>query len=179
MSETLEPMATEVDQKQLAVVGSGQGAGRRAGRPERVAGSAVVGEIGAWAAHRARRVAVRTATKNQLLGQLDRAFPGLSPALPDVLGTTIGRLIVAELSDPARLAAWSESQLIGFAAAHDFRLHRPLARRLITAANEALPTAEVGVARRRRGAPGRPGHPDWRHRDRVDRAGARVARSRR
>ena len=90
---------------------------------------------------------MRTATKNQLLDQLDRAFPGLSPALPDVLGTKIGRLIVAELSDPARLAAWSASQLIGFAAAHDIRLHRPLARRLITAANEALPTAEAAVAR--------------------------------
>jgi transposase len=34
-------------------------------------------ELGAWVAHHQRRVAVRTATKNQLLGQVDRAFPGL------------------------------------------------------------------------------------------------------
>ena len=38
-----------------------------------------IGELIAWAAHRHRRVATRTATKNQLLGQLDRCFP-LPPA---------------------------------------------------------------------------------------------------
>lgn len=49
-----------------------------------------IGELGAWAAHRTRRVQARTATKNQLLGQLDRAFPGLTLALPDVLGHESG-----------------------------------------------------------------------------------------
>ena len=38
----------------------------------------VVPELTAWAAHRYRRVGTRTATKNQLLGQLDRSFPGLT-----------------------------------------------------------------------------------------------------
>ena len=57
------------------------------------AGAAVIGELSGWAMHRTRRVATRTATKNQLLGQLDRAFPGLTLALPDVLGTKIGRLV--------------------------------------------------------------------------------------
>jgi transposase len=55
----------------------------------------VIGELGAWAAHRTRRVQARTSTKNQLLGQLDRAFPGLSLVLPDVLGTKVGRLVAA------------------------------------------------------------------------------------
>ena len=64
----------------------------------------VIGEVSAWAVHRSRRVATRTATKNQLLGQLDRAFPGLTLALPDVLATRIGRLVAAEFADPARLA---------------------------------------------------------------------------
>jgi len=49
--------------------------------------SEVIGRLQAWAGHRTRRVATRTATKNQLLGQLDRSFPGLTLALPDVLGT--------------------------------------------------------------------------------------------
>ena len=65
----------------------------------------VIGELTAWSAHRTRRVATRTATKNQLLGQLDRTFPGLTLALPDVLGTKVGRLVAAEFADPARLAA--------------------------------------------------------------------------
>ena len=38
----------------------------------------VSSELTAWAAHRSRRVGTRTATKNQLLGQLDRSFPGLT-----------------------------------------------------------------------------------------------------
>ena len=37
----------------------------------------LIGELAAWASHRSRRVGTRTATKNQLLGQLDRLlFPG-------------------------------------------------------------------------------------------------------
>jgi transposase len=62
----------------------------------------VIGELAAWSAHRTRRVATRTATKNQLLGQLDRSFPGLTLALPDVLGTMVGRLVADEFADPAR-----------------------------------------------------------------------------
>ena len=68
------------------------------------------GELAAWCRHRARRVATRTATKNQLLGQLDRSFPGLTLALPDVLGTKVGRLVAAEFADPARLAALGTSR---------------------------------------------------------------------
>ena len=49
-------------------------------------------ELTGWAMHRRRRVQTRTATKNQLLAQLDRCFPGLTLALPDVLGTQVGRL---------------------------------------------------------------------------------------
>ena len=61
-------------------------------------------ELAAWVAHRRRRVEVRTATKNQLLGQLDRAFPGITAALPDVLGTKVGLLVAACFAGPARLA---------------------------------------------------------------------------
>ena len=70
--------------------------------------SLVLGELTAWSAHRTGRVALRTATKNQLLGQLDRTFPGLTLALPDVLATKVGRLVAAEFADPARLAAFGQ-----------------------------------------------------------------------
>jgi transposase len=73
----------------------------------------VLGELAAWSAHRTRRVAIRTATKNQLLGHLDRSFPGLTLALPDVLGTRIGRLVAAEFADPAR---WPRSVRTGWSA---------------------------------------------------------------
>ena len=107
----------------------------------------VIGELVAWAAHRARRIQTRTATKNQLLGQLDRSFPGLTLALPDVLGTKVGRLVAAEFADPARLAALGASRLVRFAAARGLRVGRPLAERLARAAGDALPTADAAAAR--------------------------------
>jgi transposase len=107
----------------------------------------VIGEVSAWAGHRRRRVATRTATKNQLLGQLDRAFPGLTLALPDVLATRIGRLVAAEFSDPSRLAGLGVNRLIRFAATRDLQLRRPVAERLVTAAREALPTRDAVIAR--------------------------------
>ncbi len=69
-----------------------------------------------WSTHRSRRVATRTATKNQLLGQLDRCFPGLTLALPDVLGTKVGRLVATEFADPQRLRALGVNRFIRFAA---------------------------------------------------------------
>ncbi|WP_264075219.1 IS110 family RNA-guided transposase [Mycolicibacter minnesotensis] len=108
----------------------------------------VIGELSAWAAHRSRRVATRTATKNQLLGQLDRAFPGLTLALPDVLGTKIGRLVAAEFADPSRLVALGVNRLIRFAATRNLALRRPVAERLVAAARDALPTRDAVIARR-------------------------------
>jgi transposase len=107
-----------------------------------------IGELAAWATHRSRRVATRTATKNQLLGQLDRAFPGLTRALPDVLGTKVGRLVATEFADPARLSALGVTRLIRFGAARGIQLRRPVAERLVSAARDALPTRDGAVARR-------------------------------
>src|SRR5207302_313915 len=58
----------------------------------------VLVELTSWSAHRTRRVEIRSGLKNQLLGQLDRSFPGLTLAVPDVLGTKIGRLVAAEFA---------------------------------------------------------------------------------
>lgn len=109
--------------------------------------SLVFGELAAWSAHRTGRVALRTATKNQLLGQLDRAFPGLTLALPDVLATKVGRLIAAEFADPARLAALGSTRFVRFGATRGLQIRRPVADRLVQAARDALPTADATVAR--------------------------------
>jgi transposase len=108
----------------------------------------LIGEVAAWAQHRSRRVLTRTATKNQLLSQLDRAFPGLTLALSDVLGTKIGRLVAGEFADPSRLSGLGVNRLIRFAAVRDVQLRRPVAERLVSAAKDALPTRDAAVARR-------------------------------
>jgi transposase len=109
--------------------------------------SLVLGELTAWSAHRTGRVVVRTATKNQLLSHLDRSFPGLTLALPDVLGTKVGRLVVAEFADPARLAALGAARFIRFGATRGLQIRTPVADRLVQAARDALPTADAAVAR--------------------------------
>ncbi|MGH8903803.1 MAG: IS110 family transposase [Egibacteraceae bacterium] len=43
--------------------------------------SAALSGLTAWLAHRRRRIEARTATKNQLQTQVDRAFPGLTGTL--------------------------------------------------------------------------------------------------
>jgi transposase len=110
-------------------------------------GDTVLTELAAWSAHRIGRVALRTATKNQLLGQLDRSFPGLTLALPDVLGTKVGRLIAAEFADPARLAALGSNRFIRFGATRGLQIRRPTADKLVAAAKEALPMPDAVVAR--------------------------------
>lgn len=109
--------------------------------------AAVIGQLAAWSAHRTRRVLTRTATKNQLLGQLDRCFPGLTLALPDVLGTKVGRLVAEQFADPHRLAALGPSRFIRFARTRGLRVRQPVAERLVDAARNALPTLDADVAR--------------------------------
>jgi transposase len=109
--------------------------------------AAVLSELTAWSAHRSRRVLTRTAAKNQLLGQLDRTFPGLTRALPDVLGTKVGRLIAGEFADPARLAALGSSRFIRFGVTRGLRISKPLADKLIQAAKDALPMPDAAIAR--------------------------------
>jgi transposase len=104
-------------------------------------------ELTAWSAHRTGRVALRTATKNQLLGQLDRSFPGLTLALPDVLGTKVGRLVAAEFADPARLAALGRTRFIRFGATRGLQIRKATAGKLIAAAKDALPMPDAAVAR--------------------------------
>jgi transposase len=107
----------------------------------------VLGGLAAWMRHRSRRVEARTALKNQLLGQLDRAFPGLTMALPDVLATKVGRLVAEHFADPARLAALGEARFIRFAATRGLIVQRRVAARLVAAARDALPTPAAAVAR--------------------------------
>ncbi len=107
----------------------------------------VLSEQAAWVRHRSRRIEARTAVKNQLLGQLDRAFPGLTIALPDVLATKVGRLVAEHFTDPARLTALGENRFIRFAATRGLIVQRRVAERIVAAARDALPTPGAAVAR--------------------------------
>lgn len=116
------------------------------GNPVMVADDPLV-ELTAWVAHRRRRVATATATKNQLIGQVDRCFPGLGGCLFSVLDTKVGRLVISEFADPARLATLGVARFRTFAARRDVRVSVAMAQRLVEAARHALPCADAAVAR--------------------------------
>ena len=107
-----------------------------------------MGELVGLVAHRDRRVQVRAALKNQLLGQVDRCFPGLSGCLSSLLDTRVGRLLVAEFADPARLARLGARRFQAFAAHRGIIVRAAVAQRLVDAAHQAIPTDQADVARR-------------------------------
>jgi transposase len=109
--------------------------------------SAVMGELAAWVAHRERRVTARTALKNQLLGQVDRAFPGVSGCVSSLFGTKVGRLVLAEFTDPVRLATLGVAGFQQAAATRGVQVLGPVAERLVAAARVAIPTDQAPTAR--------------------------------
>jgi hypothetical protein len=64
-----------------------------------------------------------------------------------VCDTKVGRLVVTEFADPARLARLGVARFRRFAARRGVRVSTPLAQRLVEAARQALPTADAAVAR--------------------------------
>jgi len=124
----------------LLVAGRGHPAGRR----ERE-----LLELRAWVGMRHRRVAAAIALKNQVLGQMDRAFPGAGACVASSLLTTkVGRLVLAEFADPDRLGRLGAERFRKFAARRDVIVQRSVAHRFVAAARAACPPAEAATARR-------------------------------
>lgn len=124
----------------LLVAGRGHPAGRR---------QRELLELRAWVGMRHRRVAATIALKNQVLGQMDRAFPGAGASVSSsLLRTKVGRLVLAEFSDPDRLVRLGVERFRTFAARREVTVSRAVARRFVSAAKAACPPAEAATARR-------------------------------
>lgn len=108
--------------------------------------------LAGWVAHRRRRSLVRRRTIQQLTTHVDRCFPGLGRVLWSVALSKSGRLILAELPDPARVVRLGPARLRSFAAHRGVRMTTPLAEKIVDAARNALPVPGADVARRLLGA---------------------------
>ena len=105
-------------------------------------------QLQAWAAMRHRRIGAVIAVKNQLLGQMDRAFPGAGRCVStSLLELKVGRLVIAEFADPSRLARLGPERFRRFAAARDVRVDRKVADRFVAAAKAAVPLDGAATAR--------------------------------
>ena len=107
----------------------------------------IVAQVSAWVHQRRRQVEWKRAVGNHLLSQLDRAFPGVSGCFNHILGTAAGRLIIAEFTDPARLARLGVERFRRFARVRGVRVASDKAAQLVDAAHQALPAAGASVAR--------------------------------
>jgi hypothetical protein len=75
-----------------------------------------------------------------------RPFPGLTGCLHRVMVTRVGRLVVADFSDPDRLARLGVTRFRRYAARRGLRVTTAVAERLVAAARQALPAADAPVA---------------------------------
>jgi transposase len=111
---------------------------RGSGRPPEERDQALSSQV-AWTAHRRRKVKARSALTNQVLGQLDLIFPGLQGCFTSgVLTTKAGRVIVRELTEPARIKRLGDEGLRRFVSRRGVHLSRPKAAMVLAAARNAL-----------------------------------------
>lgn len=108
----------------------------------------VLADLRAWTALRHRRVGAVIAVKNQLLGQMDRAFPGAGRCVStSLVDCKVGRLVLAHFADPSRLAKLGVDRFRRFAANRDVIVDRAVADRFVAAARAAVPLEGAGTAR--------------------------------
>jgi transposase len=110
-----------------------RGKGRPAAHPD-----PALATQAALAAHRRRKVKARTALKNQVHKGLDLVFPGLSACFDGILDTRVGRLLLAEGMDPARVRRLGPERLQAFCAARGVMVRRAKAVQVVEAARAAL-----------------------------------------
>ena len=92
----------------------------------------------AWAGHRRRKLKVRTALQNQVIGQIDVVFPGLTGCFNDLLETKAGRVIVRHICEPSRIRRLGVEGLRSYVARRGCLMSRPKAGQVLAAAKNAL-----------------------------------------
>ena len=92
----------------------------------------------AWTGHRRRKLKVRVALQNQVIGQVDVVFPGLTGCFRDLLETKAGQVIVGHIPEPARIRRLGVDGLRRYVANRGCRITRPKAAQVLAAAHDAL-----------------------------------------
>ena len=92
----------------------------------------------AWAGHRRRKLKARTALQNQVIGQIDVVFPGLTGCFSDLLETKAGRVIVHHICEPSRIRRLGVEGLRRYVAKRGCAMSRPKAAQVLAAAKSAL-----------------------------------------
>ena len=92
----------------------------------------------AWAGHRRRKLKARTALQNQVIGQIDVVFLGLTGCFSDLMETKAGRVIVRDICEPSRIRRLGVEGLRSYVAKRGCSMSRPKAAQVLAAARDAL-----------------------------------------
>jgi transposase len=116
---------------------------RGSGRPPQCRDEALA-EQAAWVAHRRRKVAAPVVLANQIHGQLDLIFPGLTGCFSHGLEAATLRVLIRDLPDPDRIRHLGIDGVLRFVRRRGVRMSRPKAEQVVQAAHIALrlPSAE-------------------------------------
>ncbi len=116
---------------------------RGSGRPPQCRDEALAAQA-AWVAHRRRKVAAQVMLTNQIHGQLDLIFPGLTGCFAHGLDAASLRVLIRDLPDPDRVRRLGVEGVLRFVRRRGVRMSRPKAELVVHAAQQALrlPCAE-------------------------------------
>ena len=120
---------------------------RGAGRSPQARDAALI-EQAAWVGHRRRKTETYRRLRQQTHAQLDLVFPGLTACYSDFFETRSGRMILAELCSPDRVARLGPTRLARFAANRGIRMTAAKCDLVVAAARDALrlPVAQRAAA---------------------------------
>jgi transposase len=113
------------------------------GKGRRSSGGGPIAMQTAVASHRARKVKARTALKNQIQGNLDLVFPGLSGCFGTILRTKVGRVLLDEALTPGRVRRLGTERLRRFCLNRGVTLRRIKAQQIVDAAHVAFALPEA------------------------------------
>jgi transposase len=110
---------------------------RGSGRPPQRRDESLA-EQAAWVAHRRRKVAAQVVLGNQIHGQLDLIFPGLTGCFAHGLEAKTLRVLIRDLPDPDRVRRLGVDGVLRFVRRRGVHMTRPKAYQVVQAAHVAL-----------------------------------------
>lgn len=110
---------------------------RGTGRPPQSRDEALAAQA-AWVAHRRRKVTAQAVLANQIHGQLDLIFPGLTGCFSHGLDAASLRVLIRDLPDPDRVRRLGVDGVLRYVRRRGVQMTRPKAEQVVAAARVAL-----------------------------------------
>jgi transposase len=110
---------------------------RGSGRPPQCRDEALAAQA-AWVAHRRRKVAAQIVLSNQIHGQLDLIFPGLTGCFSHGLEAASLRVLIRDMPDPDRVRRLGVDGVLRFVRRRGVQMTHPKAEQVVRAAHVAL-----------------------------------------